>query len=568
MMRQVLWVVLIVVGCGAPPPKRPVTPKVAPLDATLLCAPLPAGLRAMKVDPVNGNDSASGECASASACTPWKTLTHAAATAKPGDLIRLAGGRYSEDAAFSASGTSEKPIVFAAADGEVPVFEKSVLLNGNAYVQFRGLQFEAPNNDVWLQTDAAAHDIALVGNAFDSNSDKRGQAFSGLQLSGRHLVLCGNVFGSWLGDMVTGEGVDELLIQNNDFSQSSGMHALVSIVGKHVIIRGNAFRNPWHRVLHITDRSSANQSEDIVVENNTFIESDWAKGRPVPSNEEQFQGGAEVVRFLGARGVFRNNLVAGNHEGNNWACRGVLNFQTYTNPGGLGADVRRYTKFRVYNNTFASNKTSSIVFYEGPKADTGNLDDNKFKNNIIVGAEKYSIATCNKGIPWWTYRFENNWVTGAQVRFSEVGELPGTIKDMQVSFSESFSGNSGDEPQFVNNGFAGAVGADPTSYRLANLPEAFAAYRLASGSPGVAKAGALANVIGDVVASTTLRIDDAYWFSSGYGLVAGDAIRVGLLPATITRIDLAANTLTLDRPVSAKKGDPVTLDGFTDVGVK
>jgi len=70
------------------------------------------------------------------------------------------------------------------------------------------------------------------------------------------------------------------------------------------------------------------------------------------------------------------------------------------------------------------------------------------------------------------------------------------------------------------------------------------------------------------VASTTLRIDDAYWFSSGYGLVAGDAIRVGLLPATITQIDLAANTLTLDRPVSAKKGDPVTLDGFTDVGVK
>jgi len=564
-MRHALGIVLMV-GCAAPTPPRPTTAAVAPMSVEGVCAPRAPGLRVMKVDPVGGDDAASGECASSSACAPWKTLVHASAAASPGDLILLAGGTYADEVAFKVSGTADKPIVFAAAPGEVPVLRKSVRLEGVAFVEFRGLQFESPNNDSWLVADKRSHDLYLTGNSFDSSSNQRDQAFSGLKLEGSHLVLCGNVFGSWLGDMVTAEGVDSLLIENNDFSQSTGMHALVAVVGRRVVIRGNVFRNPWHRVLHITDRTADSPSEDVVVENNTFIDSDWVKGRPLPSNEERFQGGAEVVRFMGARGIFRNNLLVGNNEGNNWDCRGVLNFQTFANSG-AGFDVRRYTKFRVYNNTFAANKTSSLIFYQGPKADMGNLDDNQFKNNVITGAQTFSIATCNAGIPWSTYRFENNMVSGQQVRFSEVGEMPVTIKDMQGRFS-NFSGNLVDEPTFVNDGFAGAVAADPTSYRLANRPAAFAAYRLAVGSTGRDQAVALAQVTSDVVASTTLSVDDAYWFSSGYGLVPGDTLRIGAaVTATITGIDLATGVLTLDAPVTARAGDPVTLERFTDIGI-
>jgi hypothetical protein len=113
------------------------------------------------------------------------------------------------------------------------------------------------------------------------------------------------------------------------------------------------------------------------------------------------------------------------------------------------------------------------------------------------------------------------------------------------------------------------VGADPSSYRLANLPQAFAAYRLGVGSAGRAQAGALAKVTRDAAASTTLSLDDAHWFSTGYGLVAGDTIRIGSrVTATVVGIDVAAGVVTLDAQLTARAGDPVTLDGFTDIGVK
>lgn len=565
-MRHVGWLLLIL-GCIATTPTRPVTAPATPISTEGLCAALPTGLHLVRVDPIAGDDSASGECASPAACTPWKTLAHAGASAKPGDLVELVAGTYAEDAAILVSGTATQPIVFSSVEGAEVILQKSVVLAGNSHLQFRGLRFESPSNDIWFGADKDTHDLTLIGNTFNSSSDKRDQSFSGLKFEGRTTVLCGNSFGSWLGDMVTAEGVDGFLLENNDFSQSTAMHSLVAVVGRHVVIRGNAFRNPWHRVLHITDRSAESPSEDVLVENNTFIDSDWVTGRALPSNEQQFQGGAEVVRFMGARGIFRNNLLVGNHEGNNWECRGVLNFQTFVNAGS-GFDVRRYTKFRVYNNVFEANKSSSIIFYQGPAADPGNLDDNKFKNNIITKAQKFSIATCNKGVPWQTYRFEGNLVPGQQVRFTEVGELPVTLKDMQVSFFTSFVGNLGDSPSYVYDGFAGTVTADPASYRLKNLREAFEAYRLTATSAGKDKAAALAKATIDVSESTALHVDDAHWFSAGYGLVAGDVIRVGTSTARITAIDVADGLLTLDGPVTAKAGDPVTLDGLKDIGVR
>lgn len=61
-----------------------------------------------------GDDSASGVCESAASCTPVKTVARVATLVQPGDLVLLAGGTYDADAAFTVSGTAEKPIVFSA----------------------------------------------------------------------------------------------------------------------------------------------------------------------------------------------------------------------------------------------------------------------------------------------------------------------------------------------------------------------------------------------------------------------------------------------------------------------
>src|SRR5205807_7571141 len=103
--------------------------------------------------------------------------------------------------------------------------------------------------------------------------------------------------------------------------------------------------------------------------------------------------------FLGARGIFRDNLLVGNHQGDDWACHGILNFQTLISSAGI--DTRRYAQFRVYGNTFDDNATTSIIFYVGaPGID---LADDQFKNNVITSPEKWAISMCSANVPWDTH---------------------------------------------------------------------------------------------------------------------------------------------------------------------
>lgn len=68
------------------------------------------------VDPVNGNDSASGEQNS-----PWKTINHALAALQPGDVLYLRGGKYFENIYCAVAGTPEQPIVIRSYPGELAV---------------------------------------------------------------------------------------------------------------------------------------------------------------------------------------------------------------------------------------------------------------------------------------------------------------------------------------------------------------------------------------------------------------------------------------------------------------
>ncbi len=522
-------------------------------------------MRTLKVDAANGDDGASGLCADASSCTPWKTLAHAAKSAQPGDLVTIAGGTWSEQVDFAVDGTADGPIVFAAAAGETVIINATWTLKARSWLTFRGLTFDSPRADGWIRSEGANQHITFVGNAFDSHAPNQTNGeFIGLSLTGSNATLCGNTFGSWLGDQVSANAIDGLLVENNDWSQASSNHALLVVVGRNVVIRGNAFRNPWQRVIHITDRSDDNQTQDVLVENNTFIDSDWVQGAPHPSLEEQSLGGNEVVRFLGARGIFRNNLLVGNHEGNNWPCHGILAFTTFHSTAGI--DTHRYTQFRVYGNTFDSNKTTSIIFYQGIG---GVLDDNHFKNNVVNRPEKFGVSVCGSGIPWQGYRFERNVLPGDSLHFPDTATSGSAVAVMEQSNPVTFLRNLGEAPVFVNEQFGGTVAADFTTYTLAKLPDAFAAYRLAASSVGRGQAAPLTTVRGASVQSTTLQVDDALWFSAGFGVTTGDVLRIGAtVTARVTARDVDARTLTLDRPVTVSVGDPVTLDGVpADVGV-
>ncbi|MCJ7750106.1 MAG: hypothetical protein MUQ65_03275, partial [Armatimonadetes bacterium] len=69
---------------------------------------------------------------------------------------------------------------------------------------------------------------------------------------------------------------------------------------------------------------------------------------------------------------------------------------------------------------------------------------------------------------------------------------------------------------------------------------------------------------------TVIEVEDALYFSDGHGIVDPDVLRVGTERVKVLKVDYQANSITLDRSISWKQGDPVTLDyagEAPDIGV-
>ena len=81
------------------------------LTAGLLVYPFVVLSATYTVSPT-GNDGAAG-----TAAAPWRTIQHAANTARAGDTVTILAGTYAERVTFSASGTEGKPITFVGTRG-------------------------------------------------------------------------------------------------------------------------------------------------------------------------------------------------------------------------------------------------------------------------------------------------------------------------------------------------------------------------------------------------------------------------------------------------------------------
>ena len=57
---------------------------------------------------------------------------------------------------------------------------------------------------------------------------------------------------------------------------------------------------------------------------------------------------------------------------------------------------------------------------------------------------------------------------------------------------------------------------------------------------------------------TSVTVEDARYFTDGYGLVPGDTIRVGAATAVVIKVDYTANTITVNQKISWKIGDSVS----------
>ncbi len=85
-------------------------------------------------------------------------------------------------------------------------------------------------------------------------------------------------------------------------------------------------------------------------------------------------------------------------------------------------------------------------------------------------------------------------------------------------------------------------------------------FRLQSGSPAIDRGGALTWTSGKGSEAKKIRLEDAGFFTDGYGIAPGDLIMIGGRgPVEITSINYQTNFVTVDRRITWSDGDPVYL---------
>ena len=110
-----------------------------------------------------GSDSGPG-----TATQPWKTLTKAASSVAPGDVVRVAPGTYKERLRTSAKGTASSPITLLADGPGVVLAEGFVLNDTSAYLVLDGFEIgSAPMTYNYAQDTGWSGYRAPLGGRWD-----------------------------------------------------------------------------------------------------------------------------------------------------------------------------------------------------------------------------------------------------------------------------------------------------------------------------------------------------------------------------------------------------------------
>jgi hypothetical protein len=211
---------------------------------------------------------------------------------------------------------------------------------------------------------------------------------------------------------------------------------------------------------------------------------------------------------------------------------------------------------RLYHNTFLDNGTDETNAYASAVMITNwgqsqvNISDNVLKNNIICrnNAQKHQLFFYI--FPDWQFgeQFYRSYMVSGNVvnqrPLMDVIGLEGSqrIGHYQQRYSNFVRDNMEAEPLFVD--------------------KAAGNYRLKDGSPGI-DAGVPLTKTKTGGNGTVVSVEDASYFSDGFGLVAGDQVKIGANPPVeVVDVNVDRDTLTFARTIRWSQGDAVYLGEF------
>ena len=541
-----------------------------------------------------GNDGASGTVAA-----PWRTLAKANATLSAGDTVMVRGGTYHERIAPARSGADGSPIVYRAYPGET--------------VEIDGA------NDTDLNLVALHGSWVVVENFTFRNQDYfdlPGRTDYWVVIEGHHNIFRYN-------RVIADGDVYQNLYTRNALSRAiveAGKYNLI----EHCFVRGLSFgiviagSSPRYTVIRYDTVYACGQNnidvgstadgttayhgtlieycilDTSIVEDNIQFEPDYGDPTTTLHNRgtiiryNRMGNAAENAIDLKGAGhtIIEHNLIyssSGDDDGSlgghdNWSGGGVTsNSNTPTRntivrgnviwDHSTGLDMAEGDHY--FNNTLLNNRRT----WQGPNQPGGthaalmaySYPNTKraFLNNIVAGQS-------NVGIHYWMmdwgdkFNINSNlyYDQGAAAKFYH--RMNGSLVTTQgvenwKSALATYGGYS-----YLKGKDAAALEANPGFINAPIYATGYDAawnFTPATGSAAIDAGGSLTTTVGAGSNSSTLVVDDAYFFCDGFGIIDGDVIRIGSSAAVrIASINYTTNTLTLVEPRTWSNGAAVYMN--------
>jgi len=361
-----------------------------------------------------GNDSNPG-----TQTAPWRTVQHAADTARAGSTVNVRGGVYEELVSINVSGNaSDGFITFRSYPGETAILDAehftpsgrqgALTIHNQSYVRIEGFEIrnfhtaEHRLSPLGISVMGAGSHIELLKN----NVHHIQQTFEGRDAPGRG----GNGFGIAVYGTDAKTPITDLIIDGNE------VHHLKTGSSESLVVNGNVtnFRIT-HNVVHDNNNigidvigfertapdPAVDQARDGVVSGN-LVYNITSKGNPAYQNEENSDG---IYVDGGTRILIERNVMhdvdfgielASEHKDRATSyiiARNNLIYHAHT----AGVSIGGYSPQRghtdhctVVNNTLYENDTSATG--SGEFQMQWNMADNIFANNIVYAGPRCFIA--------------------------------------------------------------------------------------------------------------------------------------------------------------------------------
>lgn len=482
---------------------------------------------------------------------PWRTIDYAAnnAAVGPGDVVYIRGGTYREAITQGISGAPGQPITFRNYPGESPIITKTGerwlwRVDDHSHLRFQGLTFSNySRGGMSVKTDSVSvTDIAVVGCTFKHQSQYNGEGSHALYFNAAKAP-------SYRMTNVTARGnyFYDINTCYSDGRCSEVLTATGHVSG--VRFLDNAIQGTTGIGIDIIGRSTIGQPENVLIKGNTIH--DWAN----------LSDGAGIYLDCAAgNAIIEDNVLDTGLAGIHISCesgpvtmrmdniivrRNIIYDAKYGLMLGIGDSTRNCDTLAKLYGLAAAHNTVYTVRDGWTAGYFACSEDGHSSNNIYVHTSNetgylYNLynATADPrswttdynlfhpvgtGKYWWQWRGIGTYTTLAAFQ-------SGTGLDVH-----SLEAN----PLFV----------DPASRD----------FRLQPGSPAIDAAGPLALTAG-TGSGAVVGVTDARYFTDGFGLQAGDTIRVGDDVVAVVDVNYAANTLTVNRSISWLAGQAVNYD--------